>query len=607
MHDCPTCGQPTTDGNYCVRCGAPQQQDLTHSRQRREFAAAPGERRYAPWLVSTLFPHLPRHSERHFHIALGAGTALVIVLGVLRLFPVALITAALLLPLVTVLYFYDVDVYEGEPVWAAAWTLAWGALTGVGVGLLAKAVSPTGPSLIDRGSTAHVVTGGILLPALGVVLMLAGPMMLLRDRRFNEALDGASFGASTAAMFAAAQAVVVGVGILAGGLRPSGAAAPWVARLVAIAIATPVLSMSAIGAAVAAVWLRYRAPISDRSALGALGSPIVAVPLAAVLVIAGAVGETFMPAGLWLLWLVALDLLGLVLLRRAMHVGLLEESTERDIGPPVRCANCDAMTATHTFCGNCGIALGALPKVRASTGETDPEAPSRGSFSGRLAGDIHGGRRSGRRRLLTYGAFMTTIVAVAFGVAALAAPPAPKPKCTRGLQCGSPPIEPRALFAFPGYTLWQSPGLGYSLRYNANDWQVANQSPTAVVLQAGDGFSVLGVNGLPESQATPAALMNQTISSLQGQLLGLASDSSLSDQLLGTNVGLTPGPGGVYTATVASPQGPQEPVSVAIMAAGNGSVSIDAAVITPGNNAQDQAAVYQQADDIINSVQWASP
>ncbi|MBV9473126.1 MAG: hypothetical protein JO206_09155, partial [Solirubrobacterales bacterium] len=115
MHDCPTCGQPTPAGNYCVRCGAPQDLRLGRSRQRRQFAAAPRERRNAPWLVSTLFPQLPRHSERHFHIALAGGAALVIALGVLRLFAIALIGAALLMPLLTALYFYDVDIYEGEP------------------------------------------------------------------------------------------------------------------------------------------------------------------------------------------------------------------------------------------------------------------------------------------------------------------------------------------------------------------------------------------------------------------------------------------------------------------------------------------------------------
>ena len=44
--------------------------------------------------------------------------------------------------------------------------------------------------------------------------------MLLRGRRFNEVLDGATFGSACAASFAAAEAIVVGAGVLGGGVRP---------------------------------------------------------------------------------------------------------------------------------------------------------------------------------------------------------------------------------------------------------------------------------------------------------------------------------------------------------------------------------------------------
>jgi hypothetical protein len=575
-------------------------QQLVASHHRTQFAAAPGQHRYAPWLVSTLFPQLPRHSERHFRLALVLGGVVVVLLGVLRLFPVALISAAVLMPLLVLLYFYDVDIYEEDPAWATGFSVVWGALTGVGVGLLAKAVAPTGPALINKASGAHVVTGGILIPALGVAAMLVGPVVLLGYRRFDQTLDGATFGAATAATFAAAQAVVVGVDVLRGGLRPAGAAVPWIERLAAIAIATPVLSMSAIGAACAALWLRYRAPLRDRKALGVLGEPVIAILLAAVLIIAGAIGETFMAAGVWLISLIVLDMISLVLLRRALHVGLLEEAEEREIGPEITCANCGAKTASHTFCGNCGIALKALPKAK-----------QRGTFAGRLT-TVSEGHRSGRRRIVLYSTALALFVGIAFAIAALAAPTPVAPPCKPHEPCGVPPLAPRAIGlsphatpTFPGYTPWQSSGLGYSLRYNDNDWSVASQNADSLELQSADGFSVMIVNGAPTSQATPSALINQQVSNLQGQLLGLSSDPAPADQLLGTQVGLTPGPGGVYTATVSSPQGPQSPVSIAIMAATDGNVSVAVTVVAPGDNPNDKQAVFQRADDVIDSIQWS--
>jgi ribosomal protein L32 len=599
MGECPTCHEQTPEGNFCVRCGAPLEQGLHDAGARTQFAAAPGERRNEPRIISTLFPQLPRHSTRHFREALLLGTLLVVVLGALRLFPVALISAALLLPLLTSLYFYDVDIYEGEPWWALAWTFGWGGVTGAAVGVLAKAIAPGGTSIIDRASTANVLTLGILVPAVGVALMLVGPIVLLRYRRFNETLDGTTFGAATAATFAAAQAVVVGVGVLGGGLRPAGGAAPWVARLLAIAVATPVLAMSAIGAAAAALWLRYRAPVRDRNVLGGLGRPAVAVGISALLIIAGAIGETLMAPGLWLAWLVALDLVGLILLRRAMHVGLLEEADEIEIGPEITCANCGARTASHTFCGNCGIALKALPKRPGG----DQSPSGRGVSTGRL--------RHGSRRLAIFAGASAGIAGVAVAVAALGAPPAPKPRCHFARFCGAPPVLPHVLagapVTFPGYSAWQSVELGYGLRYNSGDWHITRQGPREVVLEAGDGFSLLEVAGLPTSSATPGQALNAKVASLKAELLGMVRDTDPSDRLLGPNVGLRPGSGDVYRGTVNTPQGPQAPVAVAIMAATDSRVTVVTTVIAPGNNTGQRAAVYARADDVINSVQWSGP
>ena len=580
MRDCPTCGQPIPEGSFCVRCGAPQDQTLEHSRQRSQFAAAPGERRYAPWLTSTLFPQLPRHSDRHFRIVLVTCAVAVILLGALRLFGVALIVAALLMPLLTILYIYDVDVYDDEPARGFALTVLWGAVTGAVTGAIAKAITSSGTSLIDRSSSSHVLVGGIVIPLLGVILMLAGPLLLLRVRKYDNALDGASFGSACAATFAAAEAVVVGVGVLSGGLRPIGATAPWIERLLAIAVATPVLAMSTIGVAGAAIWLRYRAPSQDRSALGPLGEPIVAVLAAAALIVLGAVTETFMPAGAWLVTLVVLDVIGLLLLRQALHVGLLEESLEHEIGEPIKCVNCGQMTPVHTFCVSCGVALRALPK---------------------------GEHRAGARRRLTIaGVALLSITGIGFAVAAVAAPAPRQTQCQQGTVCGAPPIGAQALFAFPGYTVWRSSDLHYSLRYPNSIWSVGNQNADDVVLDADNGDGAIIVRGARASQANPAAMIRAQVSSVQSQLLGVARDTHPSDQLLGTNVGLVPGPGVIYGGTIASPQGPQQPVVVAILAASTGGVTIGVMTVAPANNPGAAQQIFALADDIIDSVEFTS-
>src|SRR5436190_9579350 len=103
MTTCPSCGQQVPEGNFCIRCGARLSEG-----PRRGFSAAPNESVRRPSVISSLFPQLPRASMQTFRAALLLGVAVVLVLAVLKLFPVALVTAAVLVPLLTVLYLIDV-------------------------------------------------------------------------------------------------------------------------------------------------------------------------------------------------------------------------------------------------------------------------------------------------------------------------------------------------------------------------------------------------------------------------------------------------------------------------------------------------------------------
>jgi ribosomal protein L32 len=366
---CPNCGHQVPEGNWCVRCGHPLAEEGGRRRPGAGFAAAPHERAGSPRIVSSLFPQLPRADMDAFRIALAVGTAGVVALAAARLFPVAVFSAALLVPLLTVVYLYDVDVYEDQPFLVVATTMAWGAVAGVAVALLGEAITDTGSDLAVQGGNGDVLVRGVLLPLLGVGLMLAGPLaVLLPYRRFNDVLDGATFGAACAASFVAAQVITLGISQLDAGLRPDGAVVPWMARAVTLSVAMPVLVMAAVGAAAAAFWLRYRAPAADRRALGVLGHPVVAVAAACALVVLGALGQPLLPVGLWLAALAVLDAVALLWLRRTIHLGLLQEASEIPIGPPLECPNCGAQTPRHSFCVNCGISLAALPKRKPGEG-----------------------------------------------------------------------------------------------------------------------------------------------------------------------------------------------------------------------------------------------
>ncbi len=277
-------------------------------------------------LIPTLFPHLPRDSHRSYRLSLVLGTTAVILLAALRVFPVALMAAALLLPLLVVLYLVDINVYRDEPVWALSLTMGWGAAAGIAFGLLALATGPSPASVIVNGTSQYLAVQGLVLPFCGFFVLLVGPLILLRDQHFNTVLDGVTFGVSAGAAFSGAQAITYGAHLIGSGVRPGGAVLPWIWRLLSLGLGMPIVTMGAAAAACAALWLRYRAPARDAEALGRLGHPALALPLAGLLVAGAAVGETFLPAGAWLVWLAAFDLVAISMLERTIHIGLQEES-----------------------------------------------------------------------------------------------------------------------------------------------------------------------------------------------------------------------------------------------------------------------------------------
>ena len=129
---CNQCGHNVPRMRFCIRCGHPLEDEYKGEQLRRKgsFAAQPDEpvRTIA---ISTLFPQLPRADMHIFRIALLVGTAAVVALAAVGAFPLAVSTAAVIVPLLMVLYLWDVDVYEDEPRIVIGATMAWGAVMGV--------------------------------------------------------------------------------------------------------------------------------------------------------------------------------------------------------------------------------------------------------------------------------------------------------------------------------------------------------------------------------------------------------------------------------------------------------------------------------------------
>jgi hypothetical protein len=288
-----------------------------------------------------------------------------VVLTLLRFFPIAVIVAAAVVPLLVVIYVYEVDVYEDEPPLVIGATLVWGIAMGALLALGAHGLEGGGGStpIPSADRTSQLLTAAIL-GVLQVVLILVGPLGLLRYRHFNDALDGATFGVASAAGFAGAYTIVLALDLLAGGLQPGGETTAWLLTTLNVALIRPLLLAGALGATCAAFWLRYRGPARDRGSLGLLGNPWVAVLAAAALVVASGVIGAVLGNLIGTVARAVLAVVAILWLRQAIHLGLRQEAAEIELGPPITCRNCGHETPHHSFCSNCGISLRALPKER---------------------------------------------------------------------------------------------------------------------------------------------------------------------------------------------------------------------------------------------------
>jgi hypothetical protein len=568
---------------HCVRCGGSLAAGDA-GRAARGFAAAPHEHRLAPRIVSTIFPHLPRARLETFRALLGLGTLVIACLALAGLYPVALIASAVLVPLLTILYFREVDLYEDEPLRVLALTAAWGGAAGVGVGFLADAVRNGNATLASQTTGHAVLWNGVLLPSIGFLLVLAGPLVLLPYRKFDDVLDGVTFGGACAVVFAGAELLTHSSTFLSAGLDPPGLVTPWAVRLLTLGIAVPVLAAAAVGSATGALWLRYRAPRRDRSRLGPLGRPALAVPVAAAMLVGSAVLQLYLNRWAALAAVAALGVAALVWLRLLVHVGLAEEAAEVDVGPRSTCANCGAETPRHTFCANCGIALRALPK----------QGPAVLS-------------RDWRRPAAAFALGLAALVGLATVVMAAVRPGPVHAPCPGSGACANPPRLPVAAHgsgASSRLKTWTST-LGIRLGFDPLRWHVDAKSGRRIQLTHADELMLL-VETFPAGGTTSGELLSAQLASMRDRYPDLELDPDPSHQPPSVTVGSVAGVGAAYAGHDVD----GNPVEVLIDAASADDVAVVLDVWTsrqPRTSAYGRATAFDvlvYSDQVLESLRW---
>jgi hypothetical protein len=377
---------------YCHRCGHDRlgHGDRTRVGRAGSFVIAPRQRVRSVNLVTAFLPLSNGTGVRAYEIALAVGVVVPIVAAALGWLSFALVAAALAVPTVFTIYLYDVNEWEDEPVPVVlACIVASGLLGAAAMWALRRLLLDAGDSAGFAGGDPDartVVVLGFVAPLVALVLGLAGPLWLASRPRFDDMIDGLTFGAVSGAAYAAGETLIAHHQVFAGGT--GGDAEVWVAIIANAAIVKPVVYGAAMAVAAAAAFSGVGAGYEGFGRRFVKGLTIAAVGMIAyaggIALLAervdGAAG-----AAIGLAWGLAVAAVLVVILRTQLHLGVLEAAheaigglpTRHETRPGGRCGECELPLATLAlFCSGCGASVRATskPRQRHNAGPATAEA-----------------------------------------------------------------------------------------------------------------------------------------------------------------------------------------------------------------------------------------
>jgi RsiW-degrading membrane proteinase PrsW (M82 family) len=377
---CDHCANDVPDGVFCTRCGA--HQGTTHElgsakKRTHNYAAHPAEHVMQPAVFTTLFPHLGHQKVHEFRWAFAVGLGGILVLYVAGLISAAILVAVFLVPVLYLIYLYEAQVYRDEPATVLGFTLGGGAVLGLVVTLIERAVynpfSGVGNPLHNAGiNVGAVLFLGLLVPVVQEAVKPLPAMFLPNRKDFPETVDGLVFGIAAGLGFGLAESLVAFSTVLVS-LPAHSTPGNWIYDLAMLAVFQPLLQGSATGMVAAAVWRYRRGRLGGREIGGVAMAVIahVAFSLGTQLLQDVAVAQLFV-----LVWQAVVVGALLVYVRYLLHHALMEEAAHMGFAETV-CPNCHMHIVASGFCPNCGGALTAAPSSVKRTRKPAASAASR--------------------------------------------------------------------------------------------------------------------------------------------------------------------------------------------------------------------------------------
>ncbi len=347
--DCPNCSTPHPEAaRFCARCGTPLHATIDRS---RHFAAHPDEPVRALAVLSTLMPHLSGGRHHIYRGAIAVALLAAVVAAAFGVLSIALILAAIALPVVVLTYVHDHDVWREEPITVIGVAFLLSLLLGVGVGLLEH--SFTNPVLLAAPNhrlptLTQILELGVLVPVVGFVAVLIAPMLMTARSAFAHPVDAVVACSLSGAAFSLGLSVVVQRGAFTHIEATAGDPAHVAFIALTLGFLQPIIFATAAAMAVV--------PLRGAGVNTALGL-IKGVVLVVLYELATTLLTPYGTRGIVLTTLAAavLTAAGLLTARDTLHTALLAEAQAALTGDRALTRAPD----THQICAHCGAAIGA--------------------------------------------------------------------------------------------------------------------------------------------------------------------------------------------------------------------------------------------------------
>jgi len=382
--ECPRCRAELPEiAHFCHICG--QDQRSADLARRKSFAAKPDEPVVSFALISSIMPRGVGQRPQTYRTALTIALVVALIAAIFGAMPIAVLLAAFAIPIVYIVYIYDVNLWEDEPLPVTGLAFALTGILAVGFTLLwtfLRGPVPFGTTTFDGTLSATPSIGVFLLvalvvPIVGEAIRQVGPIVLASRPEFDDLMDGLTFGVISGVGYACFDTLVRHWSLLTGGLQAQDPGL-WVSLIFLEGFVKPLIFGTATGIACAEFSGLGRGfdGFTPRYFRGLAEAVLANAAYQAGTYLFAFVGSATLGVILSILWGLLILAILILRIRNVLHVGLMEAALERsartggvgDEGVLEFCAQCELPLLEHAaFCNACGTAVRVQAKAHKPT------------------------------------------------------------------------------------------------------------------------------------------------------------------------------------------------------------------------------------------------